>query len=195
MNQGLVTGALFLDLKKAFDTVNYDILLKKLHNYGVTGNTLNWFKSYLSGRMQAGNVNSTLSDFKHVNIGIPQGSILGPLLFIIYVNSLPDCIDCKCIMYADDTTLLFKSADLTSLQSHMNDCMLKIAHWFEINKLTLNIKKTKCMIFGTNNALRNFDDISLNYGNDIIERVYKFKYLGVIFDPILAWNEHIDYIS
>ena len=195
MNQGLVTGALFLDLKKAFDTVNYDILLKKLHNYGVTGNTLNWFKSYLSGRMQAVNVNSTLSDFKHVNIGIPQGSILGPLLFIIYVNSLPDCINCKCIMYADDTALLFKSADSTSLQSHMNDCMLKIAHWFEINKLTLNIKKTKYMIFGTNNALRNFDDISLNYGNDIIERVYKFKYLGVIFDPILAWNEHIDYIS
>ena len=195
MNQGLVTGALFLDLKKAFDTVNYDILLKKLHNYGVTGNTLNWFKSYLSSRMQAVNVNCTLSDFKHVNIGIPQGSILGPLLFIIYVNSLPDCIDCKCIMYADDTTLLFKSADSTSLQSHMNDCMLKIAHWFEINKLTLNIKKTKYMIFGTNNALRNFDDISLNYGNDIIERVYNFKYLGVIFDPILAWNEHIDYIS
>ena len=77
----------------------------------------------------------------------------------------------------------------------MNDCMLKNAHWFEINKLTLNIKKTKYMIFGTNNALRNFDDISLNYGNYIIERVYKVKYLGVIFDPMLAWNEHIDYIS
>ena len=195
MNQGLVTGALFLDLKKAFDTVNYDILLKKLHNYGVTGNSLNWFRSYLSGRMQAVNINSTLSDFKHVNIGIPQGSILGPLLFIIYVNSLPDCINCKCVMYADDTTLLFKSADSTSLQFHMNDCMSKIVHWFKINKLTLNIKKTKYMIFGTNNALRNFDDISLNYGNDIIERVYKFKYLGVIFDPTLAWNEHVDYIS
>ena len=93
MNQGLVTGALFLDLKKAFDTVNYDILFKKLHNYGVTGSTLNWFRSYLGGRRQAINVNSTLSDFKHVNTGIPQGSILGPILFIIYVNSLPDSIN------------------------------------------------------------------------------------------------------
>ena len=82
MNKGLITGALFLDLKKAFDTVDYDILLQKLYNYGVTGNTLNWFKSYLSDRMQAVNINSTLSDFKNVNIGIPQGSILGPLLFI-----------------------------------------------------------------------------------------------------------------
>ena len=78
-------------------------------------------------------------------------------------------------MYADDTTLLFKSADSTSLQFHINDCMSKIVHWFKINKLTLNIKKTKYMIFGTSNALLYFDDISLNYGNDIIERVYKFK--------------------
>ena len=85
----------------------------------------------------------------------------------------------KCIMYADDTSLLFKSADSTSLQSHINDCMLKIARWFEINKLTLNIKNIKnikYMIFGTNNSLRNLDDISLSYGNDIIERVYKLKY-------------------
>ena len=101
MNKGLITGALFLDLKKAFDTVDYDILLQKLYNNGVTGNTLNWFKSYLSDRMQTVNINSTLSDFKNVNIGIPQGSILGPLLFIIYVNSLPDCVDCKCVMYAE----------------------------------------------------------------------------------------------
>ena len=98
-------------------------------------------------------------------------------------------------MYADDTTLLFRSSDPASLQSHMNGCMSKIAHWFEVNKLTLNIKKTNYMIFGTNHALRNFDNISLFYGNDTIERVSKFKYLGVIFDPILAWSEHVDYIS
>jgi len=145
--------------------------------------------------MQTVNINSTLSDFKCVNMGIPQGSILGPLLFIIYVNSLPDCINCKCIMYADDTTLLFKSSDSISLQSEMNDNLSKIARWFEVNKLTLNLEKTKYMIFGTNHALNNFENISLNYGNDIIERVYKFKYLGVIFDPTLAWSEHVDYIS
>ena len=195
MNKGLITGALFLDLKKAFDTVDYDILLQKLYNYGVTGNTLTWFKSYLSDRIQAVNINSTLSDFKNVNIGIPQGSILGPLLFIIYVNSLPECVDCKCVMYADDTTLLFESSNSASLQLHMNDSLSKMAHWFKANKLTLNIKKTKYMLFGTNHTLNNFDDILLMYGSDIIERVDKFKYSGVIFDPLLAWSEHVNYIS
>ena len=92
MNQWFVTGALFLDLKKVFGTVNYDILFQKLQIYGITGGTFDWFKPYLSGRKQAVNINSTLSDFNNVNIGIPQGSILGPLLFILYVNSLPNCI-------------------------------------------------------------------------------------------------------
>ncbi len=195
MNQGNVTGALFLDLKKAFDTVNHSLLIEKLKSYGVTGNTLKWFISYLSGRTQAVNVNSTISDSKLIDIGIPQGSIIGPLLFIIYVNSLPDCINCKCVMYADDTTLLFSSSDPATLQHEMNDNLSKIAKWFENNQLTLNIRKTNFMIFGTKHCLRNYNDICLNYGNDMIERVDKFKYLGVIFDPILSWCDHVDYIS
>ena len=84
MNEGKVTGAIFLDLKKAFDTVSHRLLLKKLHSYGITGHTLQWFESYLKNRCQAVNINSTLSDFKDINIGIPQGSILGPLLFIVF---------------------------------------------------------------------------------------------------------------
>ena len=98
-------------------------------------------------------------------------------------------------MYADDTTLLFESSNSASLQLHMNDSLSKMAHWFKANKLTLNIKKTKYMLFGTNHTLNNFDDILLMYGSDIIERVDKFKYLGVIFDPLLTWSEHVNYIS
>lgn len=195
INQGKITGALFLDLKKAFDTVNHSLLIQKLHTYGVTGNALQWFTSYLSGRTQSVNINSTLSDFKEIDIGIPQGSILGPLLFIVYVNSLPDCINCKCVMYADDTTLLFSASDPNTLQCQMNNNMLKIAQWFENNQLTLNIKKTKFMIFGTAHSLNNYHNILLKYDNDTIERVDKFKYLGVIFDPLLSWCEHVDYIS
>jgi len=195
MDDGKVTGALFIDLKKAFDTVNSDIILHKLVGFGVTGIALCWFKSYLSGRTQTVSINSSLSDFKNIDIGVPQGSILGPLLFIIYVNSLPDCIDCKCVMYADDTTLLFTASDPTTLQVNMNESLPKIASWFKTNKLTLNTKKTKFMIFGMRAILRNFSNISINYGNSVIERVDKFKYLGVILDPFLSWSDHIDYVS
>ena len=98
-------------------------------------------------------------------------------------------------MYADDKTLLFKSSNTASLQSHMNDSLSKMAHWFKANKFTLNIKRTKYMLFGTRHTLNSCDDILLMYGNDITERVDKFKYLVVIFDPLLAWSEHVNYIS
>jgi len=156
---------------------------------------LNWFKSYLTGRSQAVKVNSAISDFNDINIGIPQGSILGPLLFIIFVNSLPDSVDCKCVMYADDTTLLVSSPDPMTLQNKLKNNLDKIATWFESNKLTLNIKKTKLMLFGSNYNLSKFKDITLMYKNDNIEIVDKFKYLGVIFDPNLSWSTHVDYVS
>ena len=95
----------------AFEKVNHTIVLQKLASYGVNGNTLSWFSSYLSGRYQTESVNSTFSDFKDINVGVTQGSILGPILFIIYVNSLPESVNCKCVMYTDDTSLLFTGTD------------------------------------------------------------------------------------
>jgi retron-type reverse transcriptase len=148
MNDGKVTAAIFLDLKKAFDTVNHKILIDKLYLYGVKGKALDWFTSYLLHRSQIVNINASFSDPKNIDIGVPQGSILGPLLFIIYVNSLSDCVTCKCVMYADDTTLLCSSSDPDSLQSELNSNN-NIAIWFQNNQLTLNIKKTKLMLFGT----------------------------------------------
>ena len=195
MNEGKVTGAIFLDLKKAFDTVSHKLLLKKLNSYGITGNSLQWFKSYLEDRSQAVNINSTLSDFRHINIGIPQGSILGPLLFIVFVNSLPDSVKSKCVMYADDTTLLTSSSDPLTLETDLKRSLDMVANWFNSNQLTLNIKKTKLMMFGTWQALSKFKDIRLTYDNNNIEIVDKFKYLGVVFDPHLSWTEHVNYMS
>jgi len=176
MDEGKATGAIFLDLKKAFDTINHSLLIQKLKNCGVSGSCLKWFISYLSNRSQCVNIACTLSDYKDVSIGIPQGTILGPLLFIIFVNSLPNIVDCKTVMYADDTTLLFNSNDVSKLQSDMNDNLSKIATWFHENHLTLNIKKTKLMIFGNNHALKNFDNFNVSYKDNNIERVYDFKF-------------------
>ena len=141
MNEGKVTGAIFLDLKKAFDTVSHKLILRKLNSYGITENSLQWFKSYLEDRSQAVNINSTLSDFRHIDIEIPHGSILGPLLFIVFVNSLPDSVKGKCVMYADDTTLLTSSSDPLALETDLKGSLDMVQNWFDTNQLTLNIKK------------------------------------------------------
>ena len=165
--------------------------------YGVRGDGLHvcWFMSYLNNRKQAVSIGSSLSSFQSINIGVPQGSILGPLLCLIYVNSLPSSVNCKTVMYADDTTLLFRSSDPQNLQSHLKNNFKNIGKWFLDNKLTLNINKTKLMLFGTNKCLDKFSNISITYNNDLIERVDNFKYLGVIFDSQMTWLSHINHVT
>ena len=194
MDEGKVTGAIFLDLK-AFDTVNHSRLLNKLKKFGIRDIELNWFKSYLNDRMQSVKVGSSLSDLKPINIGIPQGSILGPLLFIIFVNDLPDGVICKIVMHADDTSFLVSSSDPLCLQNSLNLNMCKIASWFQKNHLTLNISKTKLMLFGTPQNLSKYQNISLSYDGETIERVDNFKYLGIVFDSHMTWSHHIDLIA
>ena len=195
MDAGNVTGAIFLDLKKAFDTVDHSLLIKKLKKYGITGNELNWFNSYLNNRMQSVKVGSSASDLKPIGIGIPQGSILGPLLFILFVNDLPDNVKCKTVMYADDTSLLISSSDPSCLQSSLDHNMGLIASWFESNKLTLNLSKTKFMLFGSPHNLNKFCNIDLSYNGVMIEKVDHFKYLGIVFDNNMTWSHHIDFVS
>jgi len=132
---------------------------------------------------------------KCINIGIPQGSILGPLLFIIFVNCLPDAVNCKTIMYADDTTLLCTADNADDLTLQLESNLGEVANWFNVNKLTLNLDKTKLMVFGTRHVLNRFKDVSLSHNNNAIERVEEFKYLGVKFDCSMSWSSHIDKIS
>ena len=137
------TLSVFIDLSKAFDVIDHSILIYKLKYYGVRGKCLNWFESYLSNRQQFTVVNGTNSKYNTVGCGVPQGSILGPFLFLIYVNDLPQCSQSlNYILFADDTSVFTSGNDLSSLVINMNLQLTKIATWMEANKLILNVEKT-----------------------------------------------------
>ena len=138
IDEGLLNGVVFLDLKKAFDTVNHEILLSKLSLYGVKGTANAWFQSYLSKRTQVCQVNGNLSLLQNIITGIPQGSILGPLLFLIYVNDFPNYLtNAECDMFADDTQIASASNDIKILARMFTD-LLNISDWMAANKLSLN---------------------------------------------------------
>jgi hypothetical protein len=130
---------LFVDLKKAFDTVNHKVLLTKLNHYGIRGVALQWIENYLSNRQQYVSLNKTISDLKTVRCGVPQGSILGPLLFIIYINDIVNCSKLLyMILYADDTNIIYTHKDLNTLITTVNCELNKLSSWFSANRLTLN---------------------------------------------------------
>ena len=149
-NNDEITAGLFLDLSKAFDTIKHDILLDKMAHYGIRGLVLEWFKNYLSNRKQFVDYNSHTSELKSISSGMPQGSILGPLGFIIYVNDIPNSVpELSLILYADDTSAFTSHKDISELNNIMNDGLKKLNGWFQSNKLSLNTKKSNVMLFGT----------------------------------------------
>ena len=143
------TIGVFVDLRKAFDTVNHDILVKKLEYIGLANTNLKWFKDYLDNRKQSVSFgNNRKSSLQNINCGVPQGSIIGPLLFLIYVNDLCNVSQSiQPIMFADDTNLFFSAKDIKSLFRFTNEELKKFQTWFNANKLSLNISKTKYSFF------------------------------------------------
>ena len=183
---------LFLDLRKAFHTVNTDILLMKLKNSGFNANVVKWFKSYLCGRTQVTKMGKEKSPPLSVTCGVPQGSILGPMLFTVYINDLPDIFtDSKVSLYADDTAILFSDPDPEVLESVLNDELKVASNWFGHNKLSLNATKSRFMIFGTRSQVESCRNVKVKHGHVELERVSSFKYLG---DPHLSFSEHVHYI-
>ena len=191
IDNGKFGCGIFLDLQKAFDTVNHEILLQKLEHYGIRGNVLCWFQSYLSGRTQYVTVNGHVSDLLPITCGVPQGSVLGPLLFLIYVNDLPKVSKVmQFYLFADDTSIYFDSNNLVYLQKIVNRELKKIKKWLEANRLALNIDKTNYVIF--HSPTRKIEEfVKIKLGSKPITRVNYIKYLGVLVDATLSWKPHI----
>ena len=191
----MLTGAVFIDFQKAFDSVNYDLLLQKLSYMGVLDKELAWFKDYLHDRTQVLDFQGVSSDPEPISTGVPQGSILGPLLFILHVNDLPNVVNCcSMLMYADDTILFYAASKVNALQERLNEELKVIDCWLPQNNLFLNVYKTEAMVFGTSPCLSNMHSFTIRVNGTSIKRVSQFKYLGVVFDERLSWNDHVKFI-
>ena len=193
LDNGDFTIAVLIDFRKAFDTVDHEILLHKLHHYGIRGIAYDWIKSYLFDRQQHVSYNGVNSSYKTINCGVPQGSILGPLLFIIYINDLSTVSDVlTSILFADDTTLVDHDTNLTTLINRFNTELVNIVNWLNANRLSLNIDKTNFMIFRPKNKNDPCPDIKISGSK--IDQVNKAKFLGVIIDNKLNWSDHTKHV-
>ena len=197
IDRGLVSGVLFLDLKKAFDTVDHQLLLTKLEYIGVRGHALEWFKSYLLNRFQIVYTNGVLSEKAILKCGVPQGSILGPLLFLIYINDLTTIADYATVrMYADDTNMTFTACSIPELQHDMNMDLQFLQNWLIANRLTLNVLKTEFMLIGSRQRMATLtQELDLSINGISLKRVNSSKCLGVEIDECLTWDAHIASIS
>ena len=189
--------SIFVDFCKAFDTVPHDVLLKKLEFYGIRGNLNRWFQDYLSDRTQQTLVNANLSNFKSISFGVPQGSVLGPLLFLLFINDLPQFSDVlTTILFADDANLSLSGRDPKVLIATANNELIKFYYWCLSNRLSINTIKTYFILFSNRSPIELPPlIIKSNYTFDVIKRAYDIKFLGVFFDQNLTFKRHINYIS
>ena len=187
---------IFLDLSKAFDTLNHDILLHKLNTYGIRGLANIWIKNYLADRKQHVVYNQRASSDRKIVCGVPQGSILGPLLFLLYINDLPlSSPSSHFIIFADDTNILFSHKDPEQLEKIINNELHKISNWFKLNKLSLNIGKTNFMIFKNKHSNKPDLNFKIEIDNKNIENVNVTKFLGVLIDNNLSWKAHTTHVT
>ena len=216
INEDKYCIGIFLDLKKAFDVVPHDLLLKKLSKFGLQGNTLNWFKSYLQNRTQKVDINGKLSNSKNLDISVLQGTILGPILFLCFINDLPLSTDLLSFLFADDTSCTASHTHLPTLINIVNTELQKLANWFRANKMALNISKTKYIIFHAKGKKINLNGLQVVLNNNEIgkeqvqslihplERIHNehpdknlrsYKLLGVHLDETLSFKTHIEFTS
>ena len=202
IDQKHIPLSLYLDLSKAFDTINHFILLDKLYYYGIRGMHLDWFRSYLSNRSQYVEMDNEKSGMRNINIGVPQGSILGPLLFIIYMDDISTVSDkFRFILYADDTSLnstvcTFKAPISGNISTNINNELDKIKDWLFANKLSLNIGKTKFMVFRLpQQSSKRLPKLNLQINNISIEQVHEFDFLGLTLTDTMSWKAHCDKIA
>ena len=184
-----ITCSVFVDLKKAFDTVDYSILRKKLNCDVVRGLPLKFLSSYLTNRQQYTVVHLAESSVKSVSCGVPQGLTLGPLLFLIYINDLPNTCNLRIRLFADDANLTMSNKSKALLENHMNNELIKVDEWLKTNKLSLNYDKTEFL--AVNKSKSKGGSLNIRIGKNEIAQVKHVKYLGVIIDEDLSWKPHI----
>ena len=195
LDDGNIGCGVFVDLQKAFDTVDHQILLAKLNHYGIRGVSNDWFKSYLSNRSQYVSINGYESGLAAINCGVPQGSVLGPLLFLLYINDLNQAIKfCKVHHFADDTNLLCLSNSIKKLSKLVNADLKHLLNWLNGNKISLNVKKTEMIIFKSKQKKLE-GDLKIKLCGKRLYPTESVKYLGVKIDANLTWQHHVNDLS
>ena len=191
MNERQYTVACFIDLKKAFDTINHQILMQKLPHFGINDKTCNWVQNYLENRKQKCTVNGRTSCVRDITCGVPQGSILGPLLFLLFVNDMDqDLIHSKVLLYADDTVLYASNNHEEVAHLWVSENLQLISKWCSANQLTINTNKTKVMLFGTRNMLKRGIKYDTFVDDTKVQYVNHFNYLGIKLDNSLTFEQH-----
>lgn len=191
----LFTGICLLDISKCFDTINHDILLNKLKYYGILDKQHEWFASYLHERSQVVVCNNALSDSANISIGVPQGSVLGPILFILFSNDLPNNVHSgSCNMFADDTILYVNGNSMTEIEHKLQTCVNEAFKWFNSNKLLLNATKSNSMIITPFARKQEQLTNSITIEHNVIENIDNALYLGLLIDDKLTWSNQINRI-
>ena len=185
---GLLTGVIAIDLQKAFDTIDHKILLNKMKFLGFSETVIQWFNSYLSDRIFKINLNITLSVPAKINCGVPQGSILGPLLFSLYVNDMSQAVNSELYLYADDACLLFQHRDSKVINEQLNEDFAHLCDWFVDNKLSIHFgeDKTKCILFASKNKIKKIGKLTISYNNIEIKQHHRLSYLGALLDVTMS---------
>ena len=185
--RGLITGMILIGLQKAFDTIDHDILLQKLYAIGFSNHSVNWFRSYLINRTFLINLGNVFSQPACVSSGVPQGSILGHLLFLIYINDMSQTVKCNLFLYADDTCLACQHKDINEIEKQLNKDFQSICDWFVDNKLSIHFgnDKTKSILFASKFKIKKVRKLNIKYGNMQIKQHSKVKYLGCMLDETM----------
>ena len=193
LDDNKLTCSIFSDPRKAFDSVDHSILLKKLNHNGFRGNTLKFFESYLKNRKICTKLHDTMSRLHSISYGVQQRSVLGPILFLSYVNNLPNASKFKTALFADDTNLHLSHFNISQLQTEVSQEMTTVNSWLRKNQLSLNYNKSSNMIIGNRLSKKNTFSLTIYY--NVISQSNAVKYLDVILDKNLMWKPYIDKIS
>lgn len=190
---GVLTGVCLLDIRKCFDTIDHHILLQKLEFYGIKNNEAAWFKSYLENRAQVVNLNGELSDKNYLSLGVPQGSVLGPILFMLYVNDLSRHVYLgSANLYADDTIIYCTGNTIEEVNSKLQICINHASQWYRGNRLVLNSEKSNTILISSRAKVKQYmEGLSTELNEHLLEQTTSVDYLGVRIDHILSWDDHV----